>query len=88
MTQPKPKAKRKPRAKGPKRTRARPRQIYLSEQEDAIFAAMLARYECNASKLVRDWLWRAHAQFERRHNRPAPIDPRQLRIEDAAAAAS
>lgn len=81
-------AKKKTKPRTPKRTRARPRQIYLSEQEDAIFAGMLERYGCNASKLVRDWLWRAHAQFERRHHRPIATDPRQLRIEDAAAAAS
>jgi hypothetical protein len=86
------KAKRKPRTKAPSkpnRTRARPRQIYLSKEEDAIFAAMLERYNVSASRLVRDWLWRAQAQFERRHVRePAPTDPRQLRIEDAAAAAN
>jgi hypothetical protein len=83
------KAKRK---RGPRtcvRTRARKREVYLSAEEDAIFAGMLQRYGCNASKLVRDWLWRAHAQYERRHNRPSeppPVDPRQMSIEDAAAA--
>ena len=77
--------KRKMKPKAPKRSRERPRQIYLSEDEDRIFASMLERYECSASKLVRDWLWRAHAQFERRHNRAPEVDPRQLRIEDAAA---
>jgi hypothetical protein len=83
------KAKRKRPPRTCVRTRARKREVYLSAEEDAIFAGMLERYNCNASKLVRDWLWRAHAQYERRHNgRPEPVDPRQLRIEDAAASAS
>jgi hypothetical protein len=85
------KKKRAPKARAasarPKRTRARPRQIYLSDEEDAIFGKMLKRQNVNASQLVRDWLLRAEAQYQRRHKNgaPPPSDPRQLRIIEAAA---
>jgi len=76
--------KRKPTATAAKvqRKRARPRQVYLSKEEEAIFAKMLKRQGVNASQLVRDWLWRAEAQYQRRHGGPEPVrvDPRQLQL--------
>lgn len=79
------KPKRKPPTTKPKRTRGRPRQIYLSKKEDAIFTRMLKRQGVSASQLVRDWLLRAEAQYQRRHKPAhAPEDPRQLRIAEAS----
>lgn len=73
----------------PVRKRNRPRQIYLSAEEDRIFEAMLARYKLNGSQLVRRWLLRAQAQFSRRQagvGAALEEDPRQLRIAITGAA--
>lgn len=67
----------------PVRKRNRPRQIYLSAEEDRIFEALMARYEVTGSQLVRRWLLRAQAQLSRRQagvGAALEEDPRQLRI--------
>lgn len=80
----------KPRKKKPKavkRSRGRSLQVYLSDEEGAIFDSMLERENTNQAGLVRAWLKRAQAQYNRRHsprsNEPPPVDPRQLAIPEA-----
>lgn len=56
--------------------------MYLSPAEDQIFEAMLRRQSCSASELVRAWLVRAEAQYQRRNESTSPpVDPRQVSLE-------
>lgn len=91
---PKPKA-----ASKPKRTRGRPRQVYLSEDEERMALRVLRRRSDvdTFSDLIRYWIRRADQLHKNRSDRKRaavaelstpPVDPRQLQLPAALPAAS
>jgi hypothetical protein len=87
-TKKKPKAATAAKVTKPKRSRGRPRQVYLSEEEDKIAQRVLRRRPDvdTFSDLIRYWILRADQLHRNRKDRKRaaaidsapPVDPRQL----------
>lgn len=64
----------------PRRARAVPIQVYVSDAEHAALRRIAKRRDASVAELVRGWIRRAAAAAQAREPRPAPEDPRQLKL--------